>query len=183
MTRFSRTDWSARAGRQPLGSARPRSPAPSTVESVIDQFAALERTADAHRYPGNPPDPDDLRRRVDLVMDVEERAKQIENDARDRATERRLMIAERLLPIGLKALIAIVTVTVLVIALSTVDRSELDTIVDRVASVPGATSATLVTLGGGFVARTLHIRAKARHAADKSEPPRGRKRAKHPSSD
>lgn len=120
------------------------------VESVIDQFMAMERIVASRSYPGTLPRVDDLRVQADLVMDIAERSLLIEDEARERTASRRLGIAERLLPIVLKALAALVGVALIVAWLLTMDRAEYDELLHSILSLGPTPYSAIAALGAGM---------------------------------
>jgi hypothetical protein len=136
--------------------ARRKRAKPTSFESVVDHLAALERMATTRPYPGGPSGIEGLKDRTELVMDIEERAQQIEDDARARTVGRRLATAERLLPMILKAIAALLMGAIVVLVVLTIDRREFDSVLHWIVSLHGAGtgSAVAIALGGGtYIAR------------------------------
>jgi hypothetical protein len=118
----------------------------------MDEFVALERVVGTQRYPGPRPEMDDLKKRAELVMGIEERSLQIEEEASARRAFRRVEIAERLLPVGLKVLAALTIVTLIVIGCLAIDRTQFDALVRWGVSLHVAPYAAAVAFSGGMFA-------------------------------
>jgi hypothetical protein len=144
---------------QPMTRAKHKNARETSVESVIDDFMVLERSVGAQRYADAPHQLDDLKQKADLVMHIKERAQEIENDARERAVSRNLEIVERLLPIGLTILAAVLIVALFSVVLISMDRAEFDELLRWLVSLGGAPIGTgIALLGGGSFAMARRLK-------------------------
>jgi hypothetical protein len=168
MSRFPRITDPSVAWQVALPAQRKRAKS-TNFESVVDHLAALERIATTQQYPGGPPEIHGLRDRAELVMDIEERAQQIEDDARDRTVARRLGAAERLLPMILKATTTLLIGVIVVLVVLTIDRHEFDAALHLIVSLHGAGTGSAVAVALGGAAYIAHKKRSSMIPADETE--------------
>lgn len=132
------------------------------VESVIDDLVALERIAGNQQFGNGLWDVEDLERRTELVMEIERRRQEIQDEARDRTVNRRLHVTKQLLPVVLTIVAALLSAAAVVVALLAVNRAEFDEIVHWIVSLHGVPIGTVVALlfGGGTVAAGSRLKRK-----------------------
>jgi hypothetical protein len=130
----------------------------------MDQFVALERRVSSLSYFDGRHTVEDLKQRTDLVMDIQERALRIEDEARERRASRHLRTATGWLPIGLKIWAALIVAVVLL----AMDRTQHDQLLHWIVSSRATPYGAVAMLGGGMIviAKRLQRRGSESESLD-----------------